>query len=76
MPFAATRIHLEIIISEVRGRLTNIIWYHVYTESKDDTNKLINKTKADLVIKGSHMVIKGESRGRDTLDMHYYIQKR
>ena len=35
MPFAATRMDLVIIIlSEVRQRKTNIIWYHLYVESK------------------------------------------
>ena len=35
MPFAATWMDLEILIlSEVRKRKTNIIWYHLYVESK------------------------------------------
>ena len=35
MPFAATHIGLEIIIlSEVSQRKTDIIWYHLYVESK------------------------------------------
>ena len=36
MPLAATQIDLEIIIlsEDVRQRKTNIIWYHLYAESK------------------------------------------
>ena len=43
MPFAATWRDLEIIIlSEVRQRKINIIWYHLYTESnKNDTKEFI-----------------------------------
>ena len=34
MPFAATQMDLEIIIlSQVRKRKTNTIWYHLYVES-------------------------------------------
>ena len=35
MPFAATRMDLEILkLSEVSQTKTNIIWYHLYVESK------------------------------------------
>ena len=37
LPFAATRMDLEIIIlSEISQRKTNIIWYHPYVESKKE----------------------------------------
>ena len=40
MPFAAAWMDLEIIIlSELRRRKTNIIWYHLFMES----NKMIQK---------------------------------
>ena len=48
MPFAATWMDLEIIIlSEVRQRKTNIIWYHLYVESKkkNDADELTYKTE-------------------------------
>ena len=45
MSFAATGMDLEIIISsEVRKK--EILWYHLYLESKkNDTNKFIYKTE-------------------------------
>ena len=49
MPFAASWMDLEItILSEISQRKTNIIWYHLYVESKkNDTNELIYKTELD-----------------------------
>ena len=42
MPFAATWMDMEVILSKVSQRKTNIIWYYLYVESKkSDTNKLI-----------------------------------
>ena len=45
MPFAVTWVDLEIImLSEVKQRKTNIIWYHLYVElEKNDKNQLIYK---------------------------------
>ena len=46
MPSAAAWTDLEIMI--LSQRKTNIIWYHLYVESKkNDTNKLTNKTEID-----------------------------
>ena len=50
MPFAATWMDLEIVILiEVSQRKTNIIWYHLYVESKKKgTNEHIYKTEIEL----------------------------
>ena len=48
MLFAAAQMNLEIIIlSEISRRETNIIRYHLYMESKKDTNDLIYKREID-----------------------------
>ena len=49
MPLVATWMDLDIILlTEVRQRKTNIIWYHFYVESKKNgTNELIYKTETD-----------------------------
>ena len=63
IPFAATWMDPEIIIlSEVRQRQTNIIWYRLYVESKkNDTNELIYKTAIDLQIQKTNY---GYKRGK------------
>jgi len=38
----------SLIPSEVSQTKTNIIWYHLYVESKKATNELIYKTKVEL----------------------------
>ena len=39
---------LEIIIlSDINQRKTNITWYHLYMDSKNDTNELIYKIVTD-----------------------------
>ena len=44
MPFAATWVDLEmIILSGISYRKANTIWYHLYVESKYDTDKLFMK---------------------------------
>ena len=67
IPFAATWLDLEIIIlSEVSQRKTNIVWYHLYVESKkSDTNELIYKTETDSLMDVGNklMVTKGERGG-------------
>ena len=49
MALAATWRDLEIIIlSEVRERKTNIVFYHLYVESKkNDINESIHKTETN-----------------------------
>ena len=63
MPFAATYMDLEIIIlSEVRER-QNII-YHLYVESKNDTNALTYKTETDpQTLKTHSWIPKGKDEG-------------
>ena len=59
-PFAATRIDLDIIIfSEVRQRKTNMIWYHLSTESKK-WSQLTNLQNRNRDIENKLMVTKGE----------------
>ena len=58
MPFAATWIDLEIIIlSEVRQRQTNTIWYHLYVKSLDKFRLTDTEHR--------FMAAKGEWQGRD-----------
>ena len=46
MPFAATCMDLEmIILSEVKQRKTNIIWYHLYVESQKKKMIQVNAYK-------------------------------
>ena len=65
MPFAATQMDLEIIIpSEVNQTKTNIIWYHLYMESKNsDTNELFYKTDTDSDAEYKFIIIKEEVGG-------------
>ena len=65
MPFAATWTDLEIIIlSEVSQKKTNIIWYHLYVESKKmmQMNYLHNRNRL-IDIENKLMVTKGDSDG-------------
>ena len=64
MPFAATWTDLEIIIlSEVRDRKANILWYHLYMESKKkkNTNEVIYKIRL-TDIENKLIVTKGDSQ--------------
>ena len=60
IPFAATWMDIEIIIiSEVKQRKTNIVWYHYLWNLKNNTSELISKTERDLRHK-NFMVINGD----------------
>ena len=65
MPFSATWIDLEIIIlSEVSQTKADIIWYHLYVESKKNTNELIYKTETVLQIQNTNLQLpKGKDGG-------------
>jgi len=65
MPFVATWMDLEfIILSEVSQTKTNIIRYHLYTESnKNDTKELIYKTDTKIDFQIYLMVTIGETSG-------------
>ena len=68
-PFAATWMDLEIIIlSEVRPRKTNIIWYHLYVESKKEYKWTYLQNRNRLTNIGKKLTVtKGERGGRDKL---------
>ena len=69
MPFAATWMDLEIIILNKSDRERQIIWYHLYVESKRKLYKwtyLQNRNRLRDV-ENKHMVTKGESWGGDKL---------
>ena len=71
MPFAATWMDLEIIISqvrEVRQKKTSLIWYHLYAEFlKNYTNELIYKTETDSTeLENKLMVTRREGRQAGT----------
>ena len=64
MPFSATWMDLEIIIvSEVSQRKTNIIWYHLFVESKKIILTWTYLQSRDRLtdIENNLMVTKGES---------------
>ena len=65
MSFAATWMHLEmIILSEVNQTMTNII-YHLYVESKKMVQmNLFTKQKQTTDIENRFMITKGETAGR------------
>ena len=81
MPFALTWMDLEMtILSEVSQIKTNIIWYHLYVESKKKKYKwtYLQNRNGLTDIENKLMVTKGEG-GRDKLVswqlkfIHYYI---
>ena len=53
-----------IILSEVSQTKTNIIWYHLYVESKkNDTNELIQNRNRPTDVENKLMVAEGERVG-------------
>ena len=81
MPFAAIWVQLEIIIlSEVRKRKTNIIWYHLHVESKiwhkwtysRNRNRLTD-IENWLVVAKCRGVGEGWTGSLGLVDANYYI---
>ena len=66
MPFAATEMDLEIIIlNEVSQTKINIIWYHLYVESKIWYKWTYLQSRNRLTdIENKFMVTKGKGGGR------------
>ena len=66
MPFTATRMHLIIILSEVRQRKTNTICYYLHAESeKNDTNELIYRIEIDSQTQRIKLwLLEGRGRGK------------
>ena len=69
MPFAATQMQWEIIIlNEVRKRKINIIWYHLYVESKLQHEWTYQQNEDRFRDKENRLVVaKGEEEGRGRL---------
>ena len=61
MPFAATCMNLEIILSEV-SQTERQISYHLFVESKKDTNELIYKTEVKSQIQKTNLWLSGIRR--------------
>ena len=62
MPFVITWMDLErIILSEISQMKTNIILYHFYVESKNDTKEFIYKIDIDSQTENKLMVTNRDS---------------
>ena len=62
MPFVITWMDLErIILSEISQMKTNIILYHFYVESKNDTKEFIYKIEIDSQTENKLMVTNRDS---------------
>ena len=64
MPFAATWMELQtLILSQVRKRKTDTIWYYLHVESKIWTNDLSTKQKQIMDLEDRLVFARGEGEG-------------
>ena len=80
MPLAAAWMDLEIVIlSKISQRKTNIIWYHIHVEPKEnDTMNWYTKLRQTHGHRKQFMIAKGESVEGSTGSLglkytHYYV---
>ena len=64
IPFATTWMDLELnILNEVRQRKTNILWYHLYVESRIGHKKTYLQNRNRLTDIGNSLVVATGERG-------------
>ena len=77
LPFAATQMDLDNMLSEIIQRKTNIIWYHLYVDSKrNNTNECVqlkNNNNRLIDWKNKLVLTKGEAEERGVWVKRYKL---